>query len=172
VSDALAAGFADGWADPSRLVTESRKARGLIDGSREAIAEIIGVTTDQVHFTPSIHLAFERAIAGIVNARRAHSRILVSAIERDALVHAATFVRPNGVETVQVDAQGHLNIEAFGEAVALDGVAMAAVQHANQELGTVQRLERVYHLAADAGVPLLVDATSDCIRRSRTMRPP
>lgn len=160
VTDALAAGFADGWADPARLVTESRKARGLVDGSREAIAEIIGVTTDQVHFTPSIHLAFERAITGIVNARRAHSRILVSAIERDALVHAASFVRPNGIETVPVDTQGHLSIDTFGAAVAHDGVALAAVQHANQELGTVQRLDRVADVAAQFGVPLLVDATS------------
>lgn len=160
VSDALKAGFADGWADPARLVTESRKARGLVDGSREAIAEVIGVASEQVHFTPSIHFAFDRAIAGIARARRAQSRIVVSAIERDALVHSAAFTFPRGIDTVAVDAQGHLDIEAFSTAVAADGVALAAVQHANQEIGTIQRLDPVARSAADAGVPLLVDASS------------
>jgi cysteine desulfurase len=39
-------------------------------------------------------------------------------------------------------------------------VSLAAVQHANQELGTVQRLEDVARATQGAGVPLLVDATS------------
>ena len=160
VVDALQAGFADGWADPARLVTESRKARGLIDGSREAIAEVMGVGADQVHFTPSIHFAFERVISGIAQMRRAQPRIVVSAIERDALLHAAIHTRPHGVELVGVDTAGHLDIDAFTAAVATDGVALAAVQHANQEIGTVQRLDPVAHACADAGVPLLVDASS------------
>ena len=160
VVDALQAGFADGWADPARLVTESRKARGLIDGSREAIAEVMGVGADQVHFTPSIHFAFERVISGIAQMRRAQPRIVVSAIERDALIHAANHTRRHGVELVGVDTAGHLDIDAFTAAVAADGVALAAVQHANQEIGTVQRLEPVARVCADAGVPLLVDASS------------
>lgn len=160
VVDALHAGFADGWADPARLVTESRKARGLVDGSREAIAEVLGARPEFVHFSPSIHFAFERVIAGIAHMRRAQPRIVVSAIERDALVHAANHARPHGVESVGVDSAGHLDIEAFVAAVSADGVALAAVQHANQEIGTVQRLDRVARASADAGVPLLVDASS------------
>ena len=160
VVDALHAGFADGWADPARLVTESRKARGLIDGSREAIAEVLGVGADHVHFTPSIHFSFERAIAGIAHMRRAQTRILVSAIERDAVIHAANHTRPHGVEAIGVDAAGHLDMGAFAAAVATDGVALAAIQHANQEIGTVQRLDPVARVCAEAGVPLLVDASS------------
>ena len=160
VVEALHAGFADGWADPARLVTESRKARGLIDGSREAIAEILGVSAENVHFTPSIHFAFDRVISGIAAIRRGHTRILVSAIERDALVHAAQHTTPHGVESIGVDATGHLDFDAFAAAVAGDGIALAAVQHANQEIATVQRLDRVARACADAGVPLLVDATS------------
>ncbi len=160
VVDALHAGFADGWADPSRLVTESRKARGLVDGSREAIAEVLGASVENVHFTPSIHFAFDRLIGGISQMRRAQPRILVSAIERDALIHAAQHTRPHGVEPIGVDATGHLDIDAFAAAVAQDGIALAAIQHANQEIGTVQRLDPVARACADAGVPLLVDATS------------
>ncbi|PKQ17530.1 MAG: cysteine desulfurase, partial [Actinobacteria bacterium HGW-Actinobacteria-8] len=78
MSDALRAGFADGWADPARLNSESRRARALVDGSREAIAEALGARPELVHFTPSPHAAFERAIAGVHAARRGRHRILVS----------------------------------------------------------------------------------------------
>lgn len=160
VVDALQAGFADGWADPARLVTESRKARGLIDGSREAIADVLGTQMDHVHFTPSVHFAFERLIAGIAQMRRAQPRIVTTAIERDALINAAHHTRPHGVEAIGVDALGHMDIESFTAAMQAEGVALAAVQHANQELGTVQRLDPVARACAEAGVPLLVDASS------------
>jgi len=156
----LRAGFADGWADPARLSSESRRARALVDGSREAIAEALGARPELVHFTPSPHAAFERAIAGIHAARRGRHRILVSAIERDALANAAAFVAPHAVDSVDVDRQGHVSIEHLSAALQSGDVSLAAVQHANQELGTVQRLEDVARATQGSGVPLLVDATS------------
>lgn len=160
VADALRAGFADGWADPARLGSESRRARALVDGSREAIAEALGARPELLYFTPSPHAAFERAIAGIHAARRGRHRILVSAIERDALVNAAAYVTPHAVDIIDVDREGHVNIEHLSDALQSDDVALTAVQHANQELGTVQRLEDVARATQSAGVPLLVDATS------------
>ncbi len=160
VADALRAGFVDGWADPARLGSESRRARALVDGAREAIAEALGARPELVHFTTSPHAAFERAIAGIHAARRGRHRILVSAIERDALVNAAAFVTPHAVESIEVDREGHVSIEHLRAALQSNEVALTAVQHANQELGTVQRLEDVARATQAADVPLLVDATS------------
>ncbi|MCB2413824.1 aminotransferase class V-fold PLP-dependent enzyme [Demequina sp. TTPB684] len=160
VTDALRAGFADGWANPARLSAESRRARSLVDGSREAIADALGARPELVHFTSSPHDAFARCLAGVHAARRGRGRIVVSAIERDALVNAATFVAPHAVDTVPVDSAGHVSIDALTLALQSQDVALAAVQHANQELGTVQRLEDVARATQSAEVPLLVDATS------------
>lgn len=160
VTDALQAGLADGWADPARLGAESRRARALLDGSREAIAEALGARPELVHFAPSPHAAFTRLIVGIHAARRGRPRILVSAIERDALVNAAAFVAPHAVDTVGVDRLGHVDIEHLTTSLAARDVALTAVQHANQELGTVQNLEDVARAAQAVDVPLLVDATS------------
>ena len=159
VAQALQAGFADGWADPARLGAESRRARALLDGSREAIATVVGVATESLHFAPSPHFAFQRLMSGIGAARRAHPRIVVSAIERDAVVHAAAFARPHGVEEVPVDAGGHIDLDALASA-ATDGAALVAIQHANQEIGTVQHLDAVAQLTVPAAIPLIVDATT------------
>jgi len=46
----------------------------------------------------------------------------------------------------------------MAEAVGRPGVALAALQHANGEVGTLQPVEEVHAAARAAGVPLLVDA--------------
>lgn len=159
VAQALEAGFAQGWADPARLAAEGRQARAILDGAREAIADAVGITAETVHFTSSPHAAFERLLAGIAAARRGRGRIVISAVERDALVHAAEYAASE-VDVVPVDRHGHIDMEALRAALDVPDVALLAVQHANQELGTVQRISAVAHLAEAAGVPFVVDATS------------
>ena len=160
VADAVRKGFEQGWADPGRLASESRTARLLLSGATEAIADVLGARPEWIRWTPSPHFAFERAFAGIAAARRGRQRIVVSAVERDALVAAAEFAAPHGLDTIGVSAQGHVDTAALQAALSVPDVAILAVQHANQELGTVQRLGDVAQLAADAEVPLVVDATA------------
>lgn len=158
--DAVRAGFADGWADPRRLHAESRRAQGLVEGAREAIAEALGCPAHEVAFTPSPVLAIERTIAAVHLARRGRDRILATAIERDATLHAASWIAPGRVETVAVDSLGHLELESLRAALDYPDVTLAAVQHVNHELGTAQRLASIAELTRAAEVPLVVDATA------------
>jgi cysteine desulfurase len=158
--EALLAGFADGWADPARLSSESRRARALLEGSREALADALGARAQDVSFTSSAVAGLERVIAAIWTARRGRADVVVSAIERDATVHAAQFAAQRAPVEVPVNPFGHVDLDALGAALDDPGVALAAVQHANHELGTVQDLNAVYEHTAARGVPLVVDATS------------
>ncbi|WP_242636770.1 cysteine desulfurase family protein [Myceligenerans salitolerans] len=147
----------DGWADPRRLHAEGRRAARLVDGSREAVAAVLGVRTEEVRFTHSHTTALHRAItAGTTARRRRGHRIVVGATERAAVLHAADSAGER--ETVPADRLGRADAGVFGEAVSRAGVALAALQHANGEVGTVQPIERVHEAARAAGVPLLVDA--------------
>lgn len=160
VLDALRAGFQDGWGDPTRVAAEGRAARALLDGAREAIADVLNARPEHVAFAPSPHLAFERLLGGIVAARRGTARILASAIERDALIHAAEHAAREAADLIPVTPEGHVHLETLAEHIGHPDVSLLAVQHANQELGTVQRLDVISEMAASAGVPLVVDATS------------
>ncbi|GAA1866668.1 cysteine desulfurase family protein [Myceligenerans crystallogenes] len=147
----------DGWADPRRLHAEGRRAARLIDGAREAVAAVLGARTEEVRFTPGHTAALHRAVvAGAAGRRRAGDRIVVGATERAAVLHAAELA--GEPVKVPVDVLGRVDAEAFAEAVAGSGVALAALQHANGEVGTVQPVERAHEAARAAGVPLLVDA--------------
>jgi cysteine desulfurase len=156
----------DGWADPRRLHAEGRRAARLLDGAREAIAAVLGARTQEVHLTPShtasLHTAVASATAG---RRRAGTAVVTSAVERSALLQAAAYAAgttqaasPVPVDPVPVDRLGRVDADAMIAAVRAPGVALAALQHANGEVGTLQPVEAVHDAARASGVPLLVDA--------------
>lgn len=155
--EALLQALEDGWADPRRLHAEGRRAARLLDGAREAVAAVLGARTEEVRFTHSHTAALYRAVlAGAAGRRRAGSRIVVGATERAAVLHAADAAGER--ETIGVDGVGRVDEGAFAAAVAGPGTALAALQHANGEVGTTQPIERAHDAARAAGVPLLVDA--------------
>lgn len=146
-----------GWADPRRLHAEGRRARMLLDGAREAIAAVVGARTQDVDLAPSHVAALHGAVRSVARGRRrTGSEIVVGAVERAAVLNAADFAG-NRV-TVPVDATGRVDVAAFVEAVRRPGVAVAALQHANGEVGTLQPVDAVHAAAHGAGVPLVVDA--------------
>lgn len=157
----MRAGLAEGWADPTRLHAEARQSRQVLEGSRAAVAEVLGCTAEQLTFVPSLTLAFDRVVGGMHRARRGRDRIVVSAIERDSLTHAARFAAgEENVTVVPVDSAGHLDLDALASALDVPDVSLVCVQHANQEIGTVQDLAAVADICAVARVPLVVDATA------------
>jgi cysteine desulfurase len=181
--DAYLAALDEGWADPRRLHSEGRRARALLDGAREAIAGLVGARTEEVDLAPSATAALHSAVRTVARGRRrTGSGVVVSAVERMAVLDAADFVvgeagpgdgvgagpgtgpgagaGPGGRVTVPVDRAGRVDVDAFVAAVAAPGVALAALHHANGEIGTRQPVETAHAAARAAGVPLLVDAGS------------
>lgn len=60
--------------------------------------------------------------------------------------------------SVGVDPLGRVDAAALAAEIAAPGCALAALQHANGEVGTLQPVEEVHAAARAARVPLLVDA--------------
>ncbi|MEV0650924.1 aminotransferase class V-fold PLP-dependent enzyme [Phytomonospora sp. NPDC050363] len=160
-SQALAAALADGWADPSKLYSASRRARQLLDASREAVAAVVGARPDEINFTANGTQAAHAAVLGGLRGRARAGDVLVhSAIEHSAVLHAAEAHERDGGRAVPVgvDRAGRVDAGAFAEAVSAPGVALAALISASHEAGTVQPVGAVAEMCAEAGVPLFVDA--------------
>jgi len=158
---ALLAALDDGWADPDKLYGVARRSRQLLEAARAAVAEAVGGRPEEVTFTPGGADANRRGLLGLLRGRRRFGDTLVhSAVEHSSVLHtAAAHVAAGGrAVSVPVDRLGRLDLAAFRDAVTADGVAAAAVMSANHEVGTVQPLDEVAALCAEAGVPLLVDA--------------
>jgi cysteine desulfurase len=157
---ALAAALEEGWADPARPHREGRRARLLLDAARESAAEAVGCRPDELSFTHSGTAALHTGIAGaLAGRRRVGRRLLVSAVEHSAVLHAAGAHEDAGgsVAQVPVERTGLTAPGSWAEALTAD-TALACLQSANHEVGTLQPVGEVAALCAGAGVPLLVDA--------------
>lgn len=167
--EAYLAALDDGWADPDRLYREGRRARLLLDAAREAVAEVLHARADETVFTTSGTAAIHLAVAALTQGRsRISRRIVTSAVEHSAVLHAAEFTatRLGGEHvTVPVSRTGELRTDALAETLR-DGAALLCIQYANHEVGTIQPIERVRELssaatpAAAGPIPLLVDASA------------
>ncbi|GLW51116.1 aminotransferase [Streptomyces sp. NBRC 14336] len=157
---ALLASLDEGWADPARLYREGRRARILLDAAREAAAEAVGCRPDELSFTASGTQAVQSGIAGVLGGRRRVGRhLIVSAVEHSSVLHSVEIHEREGgsVSRVTVDRSGAVDPAAYAEALRPD-TALACLQSANHEVGTVQPVAEVAALCREAGVPLLVDA--------------
>ncbi|WP_411105936.1 cysteine desulfurase/sulfurtransferase TusA family protein [Streptomyces sp. cmx-4-9] len=157
---ALQASLDEGWADPARLYREGRRARLLLDAAREAAAESVGCRPDELVFTPSGTHAVHTGVAGaLAGRRRVGGRLVVSAVEHSSVLHAAEEHERTGgtAARVPVDRYGAVDPAGYADAL-VPGTALACLQSANHEVGTVQPVTEVAEVCAAAGVPLLVDA--------------
>jgi cysteine desulfurase len=158
--EVLLAALDDGWADPARLYGAARRARLLLDNAREVVAAAIGARPDEVAFTTSGTQAVHLGVLGTASARRrVGHRVVVSAVEHSSVLQAAAAHAASGGEVthVPVDHDGRVDAGGYAEAVD-DATALACLQAANHEVGTLQPVAAVAEACAGRGVPLLVDA--------------
>ncbi|CAL9291698.1 Cysteine desulfurase IscS [Streptomyces sp. SudanB148_2056] len=142
------------------MYKEGRRARLLLDAAREAAAEAVGCRPDELVFTPSGTAAVHTGIAGaLAGRRRTGHHLIVSAVEHSSVLHAAEVHRDGGgtVTEVPVDRTGAVRPSEFAGALRPD-TALACLQSANHEVGTLQPVAEAAEACRAAGVPLLVDA--------------
>lgn len=157
---ALTAALDTAWADPARLYGPARAARLELDRARARVAAVLGVRADEVAFTTSGTQAVHQGILGALRSRRRVGRhLVVSAVEHSSVLHAAEAHERDGGETttVGVDETGRVDPAEFAAALRPD-TALACLQSANHEVGTVQPVAEAAEACRAAGVPLLVDA--------------
>lgn len=155
--EAWLAAVDSGWSDPARLHHEGRRAGMLLDAARASLAESLGVGAAEVFVTTSGPTAVGVAVGGLLQAHPAGARrVVASAVESMAVLSPANGAA-DVVDLVPVTGTGRVVVERFAEALA-EPAALACLQAANPEVGTVQPLDEVAELTRAAGVPLLVHA--------------
>jgi cysteine desulfurase len=146
--------------NPSSLHAEGRAAREMLEVAREQVADLAGASPREVVFTSGGSEAIAAAVRGVCDrAPREMRRIVVSAVEHSSVLEAAKLAAARGFVVVQVPcgAEGRVDVGRFNMNVG-PGVALAALQWANNETGVIQPVEEVGRRCRAQGVPLLVDA--------------
>ncbi len=151
----------DVFGDPLSIHGPGRAARAALDDARATVASAIRASPDEIVFTSGGTESVALAIWGGVRAQRElGTRIVVSAVEHPSVGGVCHVLESDGFETVIVptDAHGSVDLDRFAHEVRIPGTLLASVQHANQELGTVQQIGEAARLAREAGVRFHSDA--------------
>ncbi|MBO0802193.1 MAG: cysteine desulfurase [Nocardiopsaceae bacterium] len=153
--------------NPSSLHNAGRRARRVVEESREQIAEVFGARASEVVFTSGGTEADNLAVKGFYWARRAadsrRRRILTTSIEHHAVFDSVRWLtEAQGAEAawLDVDEDGLVTPGALRAALDADpdGAAVASVMWANNEVGTVQPVAELAAVARSYGVPFHSDA--------------
>jgi cysteine desulfurase len=149
----------DEFGDPSRLYARARRARLLLDRSREQLAAAVGAHPEEVVLTSGGTEAANLAVTGVARAAGHRRHLVVAAVEHTAVLAPARALAARGFEVTEVgvDHGGRVDPAELAAAVR-DDTLLVCLQHANHEVGTVQPVREAAAAAHDRGALLFVDA--------------
>ena len=154
--------------NPSSLHAAGRRARRVVEESREQLAEVFGARPSEVVFTSGGTEADNLAVKGLYWARRdgpdgSRRRVLTTSVEHHAVLDSVRWLEEaQGAEAVWlvVGTDGAVGPDALRAAIAQapEQVAVVSVMWANNEVGTVQPVRELAAVAHEYGVPFHTDA--------------
>lgn len=147
------------FGNPSSHHEVGEAASRALEQARADVAQALGARSSEVTFTSGGTESDNAAIKGIALAAPRGRHIIVSAVEHPAVLESAQFLARFGFEVtvLPVDAAGSVEPEVLDTALR-DDTTVVSIQHANNEVGTVQQIETFARLCAARGVPLHTDA--------------
>ena len=145
----------------SSLHAQGRAVRKAVEESRELIAKAAGCDASEIIFTASGTEANNLAIKGFYWSNPSKKTIVVSAIEHHAVIDPVEWLKEHeGARVIYapVDSLGVLDLTALEKIVSehRDDIAVIAIMHSNNEVGTIQPIADVVKVAGD--IPVHTDA--------------
>lgn len=159
------------WIDASEIVGNAssihgagQDARRLLEDARDRLATALGCEPIEVVFTSGGTESINLALVGLLRARRAatgRNLMVVPDGEHHATLDTVRWLTSSGeaeVRWVPIDANARVDLAAWRAALADERAAVVTLLGANNEVGSLQPVAEASAIAADAGVPLHIDA--------------
>ncbi len=152
--------FTENYGNPSSVYKTGRLAKESLEKSRATVAQCLGAQPSEIYFTASGSEADNWAVKVIpeLNATKGN-RIITSAIEHHAVLHACQYMEKKGFEVIYlpVDEYGMVSPEELKKAVN-DKTVLVSIMYVNNEIGTVQPIAELAKVAHEAGALFHTDA--------------
>ena len=148
------------FANPSASHPDGRLARSILERARAQIADLLGCGSDEIVFTSGGSEADNLALKGVFFALRERGdHIITSAVEHPAILEPLRFLARLGarVSVVPVDGTGSVDPDDVAQAITPRTI-LVSVMHANNEVGTIERVAEVAAIAHERGVLVHTDA--------------
>jgi cysteine desulfurase len=164
VLDAMLPYFSGEFGNAASIHTPGQRARAAVEIAREQVAALIGARPQEIVFTSGGTESDNHAIFGVtafnsLTSSTSHPHVITTAIEHEAVLNACQALEKQGVSVtyLRVDREGQIDLDELRRAIRPE-TKLITIMHANNELGTVQPLQEIGRIAADADVYFHTDA--------------
>jgi cysteine desulfurase len=149
------------WGNPSSVHHVGRRARVLLDDSRERAAKILGCRPSEVIFTSGGTESNNLAIFGTARLLKPKGRHLItSSIEHHAVLNCFdSLEQKEGFEVTRlpVDSEGLVSPEDLKQAIRPETI-LVSIMAANNEIGTIQPVAELGAVCRERGIVFHTDA--------------
>ena len=148
------------YGNASSIHRFGQRARQAVEEARESVARLLGALPAEIMFSSGGTESNNHAIFGAVGAAVGKTKhVITSAVEHSAVLDPCKALEKRGVDVtiLPVDGEGMVNPEDVRRAIRPDTV-LITIMLANNELGTIEPIEEIGKIAAEAHVTLHTDA--------------
>jgi cysteine desulfurase len=150
----------DHFGNPSSGHWAAAPAKAALEKARGQIAALLGCEEDEVVFTSGGSEANNFALKGVYFARRdSGDHIIATRIEHPAITAPCRFLERLGARIIYlpVDRFGRVDPDDLSRAITPRTI-LISIMHANNEVGTIQPIEKCARVAREHGVLFHTDA--------------
>lgn len=141
--------FSSDYGNPSSIHELGRNASKLVENSREAIAKEINCSSDEIIFTSGGTEANNLAL----NILNLGEHLITTKIEHPSVMNKAKELEKQSVSVtfVGVDKDGFVDFDELERSIT-PKTKLVSVIHANNEIGTVQDIEKIGNLCRNRNI--------------------
>ncbi len=150
----------ENYANASTIYDFGKISRKAIDDSRNCIAKMINVSSDEIYFTGSGTEADNIAIQGIANMYKDKGKhIITSKFEHLAVLNTCKKLEKEGFDVTYIDTQanGIIDVNKVKEAIR-DDTILITIMYVNNEIGTIQDVYEIAKIAREKNIFFHTDA--------------
>ena len=133
----------------SRTHDYGELARKVVAGGRKHVADLLGVSSDEVFFTSGATESNNMALLGLSEyaEKTGKKHIITTAIEHKAILNAAKHLEQKGfmVDYIKPKQSGRIDIDDVMGRLREDTL-LVSVMHANNETGVIQPIKEIGEL--------------------------
>ncbi|MEG0664288.1 MAG: cysteine desulfurase NifS [Clostridia bacterium] len=161
VFNAMVPFLKENYGNPSSIYSIGRAGKNAIEDAREKIAKALNCTAREIYFTSCGTEADNWAIKGAaaIGAKKGKKKIITSIFEHHAVLHTCKTLENQGFEVVYipVDEKGFVKLDIL-EKEMNENTALVTIMFANNEIGTIQPIEKIGQMCKEKGVLFHTDA--------------
>ena len=150
--------FENDFANPSSVHQAGRNASKIIEDARTIIAKEINCNKNEIYFTSGGTESDNWAISGFVNANNV-KHIITSSIEHHAVLNTCKELEKQGIKVtyLPVDSLGKVNFSQLENSIT-EETGLISIMTANNEIGTIQDIDKIGEIAKKHNIPFHTDA--------------